>query len=118
MKITKILGLFGISLGIALFSYLSVGMVDYGPPVAAILFGAVALLFTGCFFGYLFEIKITLPISVKKIILLIPGAGIGIGIIFYLNTNPEVDIENLVSFVLVGCWITFEIWGGMDFSKK
>ena len=118
MKITKILGLFGISLGIALFSYLSIGMADYGQPVPAILFGAIALLFTACFFGYLFEIKITLPISVKKIILLIPGVGIGIGIIFYLNTNPEMDIENLISLVIVGCWITFEIWGGMDFSKK
>ena len=65
MKITKILGLFGISLGIALFSYLSVGMADYGQPVPAILFGAIALLFTACFFGYLFEKKGWMAIGVN-----------------------------------------------------
>lgn len=111
---TKILGLFGISLGIVLFSYLSIGLADFGEPVPAIIFGGVALLFIVCFFGYFFEIKVTLSETAKKIILLISGLMLGIVVIFYLIVNHEVDIEDLLTIIVVGGWIIFEIWGNMD----
>jgi len=111
---TKILGLFGISLGITLFSYLSLGLAGFGQPVPAIIFGGVAILFTACFFGYLFEIKVVLSKAIKKIIFLISGLVLGIVVIFYLITTAEVDIENLVTIIAVGGWIIFEIWGNMD----
>jgi len=49
-----------------------------------------------------------------KIILLLFGFLAGIGIMIYLNSYPEINIEHLVSIVVVAGWITFEIWGAMD----
>ena len=50
----------------------------------------------------------------EKIILLIFGFLAGIGIIFYLNSTPEIEIDVLVSIVAVVGWICFEIWGAID----
>ena len=111
---TKILGLFGISLGIVLCSYLAIGLADFGYHVPAIIFGGIAILFTVCFFGYLFEIKVTLSETTKKIILLISGCVLVIAIIFYLVANHEVNLEDLVTIIAIGGWIIFEIWGHMD----
>ncbi len=49
-----------------------------------------------------------------KIILLLFGFLTGIGIMIYLNSYSDINIDHLVSIVVVAGWIAFEIWGAMD----